>query len=77
MNLDDYLEQLTLMDCTGQITHRLTLLIDGSVKVQAGQVEVVVDPTTRELRPFACQLGRGEYGHDQVIDLACSFARGE
>jgi hypothetical protein len=76
MNLDDYLEQITLIDCSGQITHRLTLQIDGTVKVQAGQVEVTVDPSTRQLRPAARQLGRGEYGHDQVIDLACSLARG-
>lgn len=77
MNIDDYLEHVTLMDCSGQITHRLTLQIDGTVKVKAGQVEVIVDPSTRQLRPESRQLGRGEYGHDQVIDLACSLARGD
>ena len=76
MDLDDYLEQVTLMDCSGQVTHRLTLQIDGTVKVQIGQLEVVVDPSTRELRPTARQLGLGEYGHDQVLDLACNLARG-
>jgi hypothetical protein len=76
VNLDDYLEQTTLVSCTGQVTHRLTLQIDGTVKVEVGQVEVVVDPSTRQLRPASLQLGRGEYGHDQVLDLACSLARG-
>lgn len=76
MNLDDYLEQMTLISCTGQVTHRLTLQIDGTVKVAVGQVEVVVDPATRQLRPAQRQLGGGEYGHEQVIDLACSMARG-
>ena len=76
MNLDDYLEQVTLMDCNGQVTHRLTLQIDGTVKVKVGQIEVLVDPTNREFRPAACQLGRGEYSHDLVVDLACSLARG-
>ena len=76
MNLDDYLEQVTLMDCNGRVTHRLTLQIDGTVKVEAGAVEVVVDPSTRQLHPMSRQLGRGEYGHDQVVDLACSLARG-
>lgn len=76
MNLDDYLEQVTLVDCTGQTTHHLTLQIDGTVKVRVGQVEVIVDPSIRRLRPAARQLGRGEYGHEQVVDLACSLARG-
>lgn len=76
MNLDDYLEQVTLMDCTGQVTHRLTLQIDGTVKVQAGQIEAVVDPSTRQIRPPARPLGRGEYGHDQVVNLACNLATG-
>lgn len=76
MNLDDYLEQVTLVDCGGQVTHHLTLQIDGTVKVRAGQVEVVVDPVTRTLRPAARRLDRGEYSHDHVVDLACSLARG-
>ena len=64
------------MDCSGQVTHRLILQIDGTVKVRTGPVEVVIDPSTRQLRPASLQLGRGEYGHDQVVDLACSLARG-
>ncbi len=77
MNLDDYLEQVTLMDCTGQVTHHLTLQVDGTVKVKVGQADTIVDPSTRQVRPPTRQLGRGEYGHDQVIDLACSLARGD
>ena len=76
MDLDSYLEQVTLVDCAGQVTHRLTLQLDGTVKVQAGAIEVTVDPSTRQLRPMPRPLGRGEYGHDQVIDIACTLARG-
>ena len=76
MDLDAYLETVVLVDCAGQATHRLTLQLDGTVKVQMGQIDVIVDPKTRELRPWSRQLGRGEYGHDQVIDVACNLANG-
>ncbi|MEM8924975.1 MAG: hypothetical protein AAGD35_15830 [Actinomycetota bacterium] len=76
MNIEDYLEKVTLIDCTGQVTHELILQIDGRVKVQMGQLDAIVDPTTRQLQPGNRQLGRGEYGHEQVIDVACTLARG-
>ncbi len=74
MSLDDFLETVSLIDCSGHTTHRLTLLIDGTVGVKAGQVEVVVDPSCRTVRPVH-DLGRGEYSHEQVIDAACTLAR--
>ncbi|MFV0260036.1 MAG: hypothetical protein ACK5PP_16485 [Acidimicrobiales bacterium] len=76
MNLDEYLETVTLVNCTGQVTHTLTLLIDGTVRVRTGHAEAVVDPSSRTSRPAVIRLGAGEYGHDQVIDVACSLARG-
>ena len=76
MDLNDYLETVSLMDCTGQVTHQLTLQMDGTVSIRVGHTDVVIDPSTRELRPRSIQLGRGDYGHEAVIDLACNMARG-
>ena len=76
MDLDDYLDSIDLIDCTGSVTHRLTLLIDGFVRVRMGAVEAIVDPAHRAVSPPDRRLGRGEYGHDQVIDLAVTLARG-
>ncbi len=44
MNFDSYLESVELIDCTGQITHRLVLLIDGRVRVEIGAATSIVDP---------------------------------
>ena len=74
MNLDDHLESLGLVDCTGRVSHRLTLMIDGTVRVSVGGVHVLIDPRSRSAVPASFNLGRGEYSHQQVIDLACSFA---
>ena len=74
MSIDDYLSTVELVDCQGRTTHRLTLLIDGHVRVRAGAVEAVIDPTTRSVEPPTRRLGRGEYGHDQVVDAACTMA---
>ncbi len=71
MNLDDYLDTVELIDCSGRVTHRLTLLIDGRVRVRLDGVDAVVDPSTRSVSPPTRRLGRGEYGHQQVIDIAC------
>lgn len=76
MNIDDYLSTVELLDCHGRSTHRLTLLLDGRVRVRAGAVDAIVDPSTRNVDPPACRLGRGEYGHDQVVDAACSMTVG-
>lgn len=74
MNLDEYLDSVELIDCSGQVTHRLTLLVDGRVRVRVGDVEAVIDPVSRAVVPPSRQLGRGEYGHLQVIDMACVLA---
>ncbi len=48
MELDQYLESVDLFDCSGQVTHTLTLLIDGTVAVtfSSGR-RAVADPATR------------------------------
>ena len=76
MRLEDYLQSVQLMDCTGRTTHTLTLMLDGRVSVRVGAVEVVVDPVARVAMPASCRLGAGEYGHQQVIELACDLAAG-
>ncbi len=73
MNIVEYLSTVELIDCQGRTTHRLTLLLDGRVRVRTGAVEATVDPTTRTTDPPTRRLGRGEYGHDQVIDVACTM----
>lgn len=74
MNLDDVLETVELIDCSGCVSHRLTLLIDGRVRVRTGEVEAVVDPSTAQVRPASLRLGRGEYSHEQVVDIARRLA---
>lgn len=49
--LDDYLTSANLFDCQGGAAHRLTLLIDGRIRVQRGMVVIVVDPSTGRLDP--------------------------
>jgi hypothetical protein len=75
MNLDDYLESMVLVDCSGITSHRVTLLPDGRVRVRMGEVEAVIDPHTRSISPPSRQLGRGEYTHAQIIEMACSIGR--
>jgi hypothetical protein len=74
MNLEDVLETVELIDCSGRVTHRLTLLIDGRVRVRTGEIEAVVDPSTGQVRPVSLRLGRGEYTHHQVVDIARRLA---
>lgn len=76
MSLDDHLSSVCLLDCTGQITHTLTLDVDGSVRVKVGQFQARIDPATRLVSPPTVRLGRGEYGHAQVVEMACSLAAG-
>ncbi len=76
MNVDDFLTTTRLIDCQGRVTHTLTLLLDGRVRVRVGSVEGVVDPSQRAVRPATVKLGAGEYGHDQVVQIACDLAVG-
>lgn len=75
MNLDDYLDTVDLIDCSGTVTHRLTLMVDGRVRVRVGGVDSFVDPGTRTVLPPVRQLGRGEYGHQQIVEIACNLGR--
>ena len=48
MDLDDLLRSTDLMDCSGHVTHRLTLRLDGNVDVTFSSGHTaVVDPATR------------------------------
>jgi len=76
VNVDDYLTTTQLLDCQGRATHTLTLLLDGRVRVRTGAREVVIDPRDRSLQPPSVTLAVGEYGHDQVVQLACDMAGG-
>lgn len=75
MNIDDYLESTQLIDCNGRTTHTLTLLLDGSVRVRTASLVAVVDPRERCVRP-SLRLGAGEYGHDQIVQIAYDIALG-
>ena len=70
MDLSNYLEQTALLSCTGAVTHQLTLLPDGNVEIEIGNVTALVNPRTRAvLRP------RGYRVPDQVLDHAATLAR--
>ncbi|MCY4195210.1 MAG: hypothetical protein OXF04_13115 [bacterium] len=70
MDLSQYLASTQLMDCTGQVTHTLTLLPDGMVKVVKGSVTVIVDPQSRSVvRPVGARV------QDQIFDEAGLLAR--
>jgi len=49
MSTDEaWLEQVHLIDCTGQISHTLTLRVDGKVDIRFREGHsAVVDPATR------------------------------
>ena len=70
MDLSQYLASTQLMDCTGQVTHTLTLLPDGMVKVVKGSVTVIVDPQSRSVvRPVGARV------QDQIFGEAGLLAR--
>lgn len=70
MDLSKYLVSTQLMDCTGRVTHTLTLLPDGMVEVVMGSLTVVVDPSSRSVvRPVGVRVG------DEVFDQASVLAR--
>ena len=48
MDLDSYLQTSQVFDCFGQVTHTLTLRIDGSVEVTfANGRTAIADPRTK------------------------------
>ena len=49
MELDDHLQQATVLDCQGRTRYTLTLLIDGRVRVRfSSGVEALVDVDRRQ-----------------------------
>jgi hypothetical protein len=70
MDLSPYLDSAELLSCTGVVTHRLTLLVDGNVEVEIGTVTALVNPASRiVLRP------RGYKIPDEVMSHAATLAR--
>lgn len=70
MDFKSHLTSTQMLDCTGQVTHTLTLLPDGMVEVAMPSVTVTVDPTTKTvLRPPGVRIA------DQVLDQAAILAR--
>jgi hypothetical protein len=51
-------------------------MLDGTVRVTTASLVAVVDPRDQSIRPPAVRLGAGEYGHDQVVKLACDMSVG-
>lgn len=65
------LASTSLIDCTGSITHTLTLMYDGTVRVRfPSGVEASVDPTT------GIVLTPGRSVPPQVLAAARSLATG-
>lgn len=70
MDLSQYLVSTQLLDCTGRVTHTLTLLPDGMVQVQTPAVTAVIDPVAKVVvRPPGVRFPH------QVLDQAAVLAR--
>jgi hypothetical protein len=70
MGLDDYLETARVLDCTGKVTHELTLLPDGMVRVRrSGGPDVIINPVTRTA------LTPGIHVPETLMDTAALLAR--
>jgi hypothetical protein len=67
MNLDDYLSTASVMDCNGQTSYKMTLLLNGNVSVvdRAGTFEV--NPHTREVFPS------GRVVLPEILDQVVAF----
>jgi hypothetical protein len=49
METSDYLHQIVLHDCQGRVSHTLTLLLEGTVRIDfANGRSAVIDPHTRQ-----------------------------
>lgn len=65
------LASTSLIDCTGAVTHTLTLMYDGTVRIRfASGVEATVDPSTGTI------LTPGRTVPPHVIAAARTFAVG-
>jgi hypothetical protein len=50
-DLDHFLTHTDLLDCQGGVEHRLTLLIDGKVRITRASGIIVIDPATGLVEP--------------------------
>jgi hypothetical protein len=49
LNTEDYLHRTVLHDCQGRISHTLTLLVEGNVRIDfADGRHAVIDPNARQ-----------------------------
>ncbi len=70
MDIAGHLASTQMLDCTGQVTHTLTLLPDGMVEVETASVTAIVDPTSKIImQPPGVVLP------EQVLDQAAILAR--
>jgi hypothetical protein len=68
MALDDYLVQVDLLDCSGRVSHTLTLQPDGLVRIDfASGRQATVDPRTR--RNLTPQVPVGQALLDRAVQL--------
>jgi hypothetical protein len=67
MNLDDYLSSATVMDCNGQTSYKMTLLINGNVAVVGRLGNFEVNPHTREVLP------PGRHVVPEILDQIVAF----
>jgi len=68
MGLDHYLTSTQLHDCNGQVSHTLTLLADGTVRIDfAHGRSATVDPVTR--RNLTPQVPVGPALFDEAASL--------
>ena len=51
MNLDAYLHSTQLMDCQGRVSHTLTVMPDGNVRIRVGARGASADPRHRPVPP--------------------------
>lgn len=68
MDLSEYLASTQLIDCTGRVTHTLTLLPDGMVEVVTGSVTAIVDPHSKSVvRPIGVRVPHQIFDHASVL----------
>ncbi|MDY7103242.1 MAG: hypothetical protein S0880_18825 [Actinomycetota bacterium] len=70
MSAHAHLSSTQLLDCEGRATHTLTLLVDGSVQIEAPAYTCVVDPARRAVvRPGGVRVP------SELFDIAATLAR--
>lgn len=73
MDIDRLLESHHVVDCTGQVTHTLTLLIDGTVRVAfTGGRALLADPRTRSCLTPGATIPEGLW--PEITSLAAAIS---